>query len=144
MYPNTLQPRVDGLEMMEYNDYSVLYNMIKDMDNMLPYCKKRFKSLLSLFDKGSSAMKIQRGICCNDYIKTMINLVTKRIHRCCISMSTQSIELTPDNVFALVKNNKLILPAGDPICDTCIPGWFDHTPYESNNQLREIIKKAKK
>lgn len=80
-----------------------------------------------------SNWKNYQSICSTRIIPTpMINLVDNTIHRCCISMHTNTAKLTKYNLQQLVKNHNIFDSNFDPVCASC-------DKFPNINEIKQIL-----
>ena len=138
--PHVLQPRIKGLDLLDLNYYTEIYNIIKDCSNVHPHFITRYKYIIENFDN-QHLMNLKRKFCCENYKKMMIDFPNNKIIRCCISMGTDKIEFNETNLNNTLKNNIGIFPKWDVTCKNCIAGFVFRKP--SVNVLKEMISKTK-
>ena len=118
-----LQPRKADLGIDKTSIfYREVYGMIEDMPNVKKSFKDRVKKIIHNIDD-KNYMKVKRNVCANIYNQPSINLETNMIHRCCISMSGDSVPFNKKNLDSIIKN-KPTFPKEDSICDGCIAGFI--------------------
>jgi Molybdenum cofactor biosynthesis enzyme len=134
--PHFLQPRVPGLDFMSKEDFQQIYDIMCDKPNIEDHMKNRVKEIIEYTDKPDT-LRTFRFACCNIYNKIIINLPLRKIHRCCISMNTNSVELTYENLKKVLYNEP-IYPFHDETCNNCIANfvWLYNSHYMNpNNEL---------
>lgn len=146
--PHVLQPRREGLNFLDLELYSQIYEIVKDRENVRQGFKERYKFIVENFGK-DNLMESRRKICCNNYTKSVINYPTKKLIRCCISMQSDSINLTSQTLNSILTNEDLIYPLWDNTCNDCIAGFIFRDIYYSDSiddkqDFRKVLKKMAK
>lgn len=140
--PHFLQPRITDLNFMNKEDFQKIYDIICDKPNIEDHLKNRVLEIIDSFDNPDK-LKAYRFACCNIYNKIIINLPLKKIHRCCISMNTDAIDLTYENLKKVIYN-KPAYSFHDNTCNDCIANFvwlFDSHYMNKDSELnnRKIL-----
>lgn len=141
-FPHVLQPRIPDLDIMDITYYNKIYETVKNRNNVHQFFINRYKKINEIFWDGNY-MKMLRELCCNNYTKAILNLPDKKIHRCCISMNTSSVDLTEKNIIKLLSNDPLF-PIWDPVCEDCIANFIFRDYLLKSNESIQIIRKMMK
>lgn len=143
--PHVLQPRTKNLSLMNIDYYKKIYDIVKDKKNIVSGFIKRYKFIIDNFEK-ENFMGGRTLICCNDYVKMMIDYTTKTLIRCCISTESDRVELTIPNLKTSLENDKPIFPSWDETCKECIAGFIFKDIYytDSIEGRHNFLKSIKK
>ncbi len=137
---HVIQRRIEHLDIMDKSYYQQIYDIVKDKPNVVQDFKDRYKYILSNYDN-TRLMDLKRSFCCHNYKKMIIDFPNRVINRCCISMESDTIPLTPENLDKCLSNTQKIFTDWDDACNDCIGGFIfrDH----SLAIRREVMTKMK-
>jgi len=143
--PHILQPRVPGLDLLTKEDFLIMYDILKASPIIKPDFTERVQRIISRLDD-TKWLNQHRPICANVYTQPIFDLVNKRINRCCISISGDSVPITYENIQKLYKNEKLFDTLTDKVCDGCIANflWHDFRHKRYMKELFSIFKEFAK
>lgn len=140
-FPHVIQPRTSNLDLMDYDYYKKIYEIVKDRPNVHRFFKERYKLIVENMQT-KDWLDIKIKLCCNDYTKLIINMPSYKIHRCCISMDTDHIEFTKDNLYNTIHSIPSF-SAWDNVCKDCIANFVFHD-FKEPNRFSKIIKNIAK
>jgi len=135
--PHILQPRTPGLDLLTKEDFLVMYDILKASPIIKPDFTERVQRIISRLDD-EKWFKQHRPICANVYTQPIFDLPNKRINRCCISISGDSVPITYENIEKLYKNEKMFDSLTDQVCDGCIANFLWHD-FRHKRYLKELI-----
>lgn len=144
--PHILQPRRRDLELMNIDYYKKVYDIVQ-RDNVNEGFERRYKFITENFDSGY-IIEARNKVCCNDYVKMMIDYVTETLIRCCISTETDRVPL--DLLYRALPNDKLVFPKWDDVCNKCIATFnfrdiyyvsYDDISVLNNPNIKNIMRK---
>jgi Molybdenum cofactor biosynthesis enzyme len=130
--PHFLQPRRTDLNFMNEQDFITIYNIIKDRNNVFDFIKLRLKFIIKLLNKKQFVNNLQLK-CQQIMTKTMINIPTNSIHRCCVSMQSSKIELTEVNLKNILQNTNIFPNTDTEMCLNCISSNVFMDLYSGQN-----------
>ena len=140
-FPHVIQPRTANLDLMDYEYYKKIYEIVKDRPNVHTFFKNRYKNIIENIEN-KSWIDTKRRLCCNDYTKSIINMPANRIHRCCISMDTDSVNLSYDNLYN-VMHGRQTFPSWDDVCTDCIANFIFHD-FTEPDRFKSIVSNMSK
>ena len=118
-----LQPRVKGLPIdNSIPFYLDVLHSVKNHLNIGYYFKARLTKMIVGINV-EMAMEKKRLMCSMIYNQISINLPDNKIHRCCVSTQTDSVELTEENLSKVIRNQQ-VFPATDSVCRDCIANFI--------------------
>jgi uncharacterized Fe-S cluster-containing radical SAM superfamily protein len=128
--PHFIQPRIEEIdEFLTPEDFNWIYEHTKKFPNLSEHIKMRLEKLrINTFYHKSLQWK--RVICASYYRQPLIDLVNKRIYRCCISASGDFVELNFENLKNL-SNNKKLFPKIENMCKKC----YNHQVVEIHEKF---------
>lgn len=129
--PHFLQPRRNDLNFMDKDDFQRIYKIIKDKKNVFDFIKLRVKLISEVLDKNS--LKSLQLSCQKKMTKTIINLPTKKIHRCCVSMNSAQVDLNKENLIKILKGDNIFDSSDAEMCLNCISSNVFMKLYNMNN-----------
>lgn len=130
--PHFLQPRRNDLNFMNKDDFKRIYEIIKDKDNVFDFIKLRVKLISEVLDRKESLKRLQLS-CQKKMTKTIINLPTKKIHRCCVSMNSSSVELNKENLIKILNGENIFDNSDTEMCLNCISSNVFMKLYNMDN-----------
>ena len=80
--PHVLQPRKPGLDLLDISYYKEIYEIIKTKENVGEKFVERYEHIVNSYDQ--SLFEARRKVCCNNYTKMMVDLVNRKLIRCCM------------------------------------------------------------
>jgi hypothetical protein len=135
--PHILQPRTNGLDLLSKDDFIEMYNILKASPIIKPDFITRVERIIDKLDN-EKWLSQHRSICANVYTQPIFDLPNKRINRCCISISGDSVPITYENIEKLYKNEKMFDTLTDRVCDGCIANFLWHD-FRHKRYLKEVI-----
>lgn len=141
--PHLLQPRITNLNFLTLDNIKEIYNIVKDKNNINNEFKERLNTIINYLSLDDSVLNKIRYTCCNLYYKPYIDLVNKKINRCCVSTSNNdSVELNKDNLIKLYNNDITLFNKTDELCNNCIASyvWRHNLKYMFDNNREELFK----
>lgn len=138
--PHFLQPRRTELDFMSRDDFKYIQEIIKSKDNIHPDVLPKVEMIA---DVNYYQWKTHQKLCRNIYTKPIIDLPRGKIHRCCVSMETSSIDFNEENLQKVI-DNEFVFPFKDSTCKQCIANfvWIDNDFYRDGGHLmRKILKR---
>jgi len=136
--PHILQPRTPGLDLLTYDDFIQMYDIIKDKSNVKPDFIERVVRIIERHND-EPWLDSHRKICASVYTQPIFDLPNKRVNRCCISITGDSVDITDDNLERLYKNKIMFSSLKDSVCDGCIANFLWHD-WRHRRYMKEIIK----
>lgn len=151
--PHLLQPRTPGLNFLTIDDFKEIEKILSEKENVRDFFVERVRTIIKHLEREKedpSELADMRKTCAKIYYKPIIDLVTKRIKRCCITIDNcDSVDLNLDNLIRLDNNDLTMFGESEPICDNCIANflWRHNKKYMFDNNRNEffsILRKNKK
>lgn len=139
--PHILQPRKPGLDLLSLDDFKYMYEVLNASPIIKPDFKTRVAHIIERYDD-EKWLSNTRTICANVYTQPIFDLPNKRINRCCISITGDSVPITYENIEKLYKNEKMFDTLKDSVCDGCIANflWHDFRHKKYQKEYIKIIK----
>ncbi len=136
--PHILQPRTEGLDLLTLDDFKVMYDILKESPIIKPDFTERVSRIIERFED-EKWLSNHRNMCANVYTQPIFDLPNKRINRCCISISGDSVPITYENIEKLYKNEKMFDTRKDRVCDGCIANFLWHD-FRHKKYFKQVIK----
>ena len=136
--PHILQPRIPGLDLLTIDDFNQMYDILCDSPIIKPDFTTRVKRIIERYDD-TQWLDSHRAICANVYTQPIFDLPNKRINRCCISITGDSVPITYDNIKKLYHNEKMFTTLKDSVCDGCIANFLWHD-FRHKRYIKKLMK----
>jgi MoaA/NifB/PqqE/SkfB family radical SAM enzyme len=136
--PHILQPRREGLDFLTKEDFEFLYDTIKDSLIIREHFKERVQRIIERFDD-EKWLDGKRALCSNVYTQPIFDIPNKKINRCCISITGDAVDITPENIEKLYTNKRLFSTIKDKVCDGCIANFLWHD-FRHKERLKEVVR----
>ena len=135
--PHIIQPRTPGLDLLTLDDFKYMYEIINESPIIKPDFKTRVARIIERHDD-TEWLDVHRGVCANVYTQPIFDLPNKRINRCCISISGDSVPITYENIEKLYTNKKMYGTIKDSVCDGCIANFLWHD-FRNKKYFKEVL-----
>lgn len=136
--PHILQPRTLGLDLLSLDDFKYMYDILCKSPIIKPDFTTRVARIIERYDD-EVWLNNHRKICANVYTQPIFDLPNKRINRCCISITGDSVPITYENIEKLYSNEKLFDSIQDSVCDGCIANFLWHD-FRHKKYFKDVVK----